>query len=243
MNNAQATGWNTRRTCRKCSHNLVLIGVYLTCEREHGNLTGWKWNELPKATKLPKKRFRIQGKDGLWERAPHSDCGRSTMTGQVFAACREYGAEYAVAMALIPYDPPPRRVPYVHGAKCSVSGCYRMAARGCRGMCRSCVTKARALVESGEASWDNIKMKPAAFRHNGRSYKALSGAITARRMAPEAAVKTRGVRGTCLVPGCDRKSEARGICRSCYNSAVLEIQKYRTSWSELENLGLAIKPM
>jgi hypothetical protein len=243
MNNAQATRWNTPKTCRSCGGPILLLGCYWACEREHGNLTGREWKNLPKAIKLPKRRFCIQGKDGLWKRLLHHD-GKSSAKGQVVAAYRGYGEEYAVAMTFITYTPLARRIPYVRGMRCHVFDCTRRAAQGCRGMCKACATKARALKKSGEAPRDDTKMKPATRRQNGRDHMALQCAITARRVANDftSSTKERGVGGVCSVPGCDRETLARALCKSCYNSATREIRDGRTTWDELEWLGLAVKP-
>ena len=139
---AQATGWHSRRTCRSCRRELRLVGNYWTCETEHGSMAGKTWARLPKATNLPKGRYRVPGKEGMWVRLlPH---GRMEAY-QIVAAVSEYGRKYATATILAPYVPPPVRVPYKRDAKCSTPDCRRKVSQGCRGMCKACVTKVRAV--------------------------------------------------------------------------------------------------
>jgi hypothetical protein len=44
-------------------------------------------------------------------------------------------------------------------------------------------------------------------------------------------------RPRCKVPHCERDSECRGLCRSCYQSAYLLVSAGVTSWDELEKRG------
>ena len=42
----------------------------------------------------------------------------------------------------------------------------------------------------------------------------------------------------CIIEGCDRKATARGLCHSCYLTALRLIQAGETSWELLEQAGL-----
>lgn len=49
---------------------------------------------------------------------------------------------------------------------------------------------------------------------------------------------------SCCVPDCPNSIEvagksSRGLCRSCYQKALACIRRGRTTWDELEKLGLA----
>lgn len=43
----------------------------------------------------------------------------------------------------------------------------------------------------------------------------------------------------CLTYDCEDEAVARGLCHSCYQSAVYRIRNKRTSWTELIAMGLA----
>lgn len=44
----------------------------------------------------------------------------------------------------------------------------------------------------------------------------------------------------CAVPTCERSILAsRGLCNSCYQSALKLVRENRTTWKQLESLGLA----
>ena len=43
----------------------------------------------------------------------------------------------------------------------------------------------------------------------------------------------------CLVPGCGREAKIRGLCGRCCTAARAQIKKGKTTWADLERLGLA----
>jgi hypothetical protein len=48
---------------------------------------------------------------------------------------------------------------------------------------------------------------------------------------------------TCLAEGCEKQVYARGLCPSCYHSCRRFVALGRTTWEELEEAGLARKPL
>ncbi|KKL82805.1 hypothetical protein LCGC14_1981110 [marine sediment metagenome] len=46
----------------------------------------------------------------------------------------------------------------------------------------------------------------------------------------------------CLIDGCDGVAKSRGLCPICYGAANASIRIGRTTWKELENMGLSYKP-
>ena len=46
----------------------------------------------------------------------------------------------------------------------------------------------------------------------------------------------------CLVPGCGREAKIRGLCGRCCTAARAQIKKGKTTWADLERLGLAAPP-
>ena len=46
----------------------------------------------------------------------------------------------------------------------------------------------------------------------------------------------------CILNKCDRPTCARGLCKSCYQTASVAVLAKVTSWEELSSLGLA-KPI
>lgn len=42
----------------------------------------------------------------------------------------------------------------------------------------------------------------------------------------------------CAIEGCDRKANTRGLCRSCYHTALRLVQAGETNWDDLEKAGL-----
>jgi len=44
----------------------------------------------------------------------------------------------------------------------------------------------------------------------------------------------------CLVRQCEGKAAVRGVCIRCYRSAERAVQKKKTTWEELEALGLVL---
>jgi len=45
----------------------------------------------------------------------------------------------------------------------------------------------------------------------------------------------------CMITGCDRKVETRGVCGTCYNAARKLVQDGQACWQDLETMGL-VKP-
>ena len=63
--------------------------------------------------------------------------------------------------------------------------------------------------------------------------------------AVEAAPVTENAKGeakVCLVPGCGREAKIRGLCGRCCTAARAQIKKGKTTWADLERLGLATPP-
>ena len=60
--------------------------------------------------------------------------------------------------------------------------------------------------------------------------------VQATEAAPQAEVKI------CLVPGCGREAKIRGLCGRCCTAARAQIKKGKTTWADLEKLGLAAPP-
>lgn len=50
------------------------------------------------------------------------------------------------------------------------------------------------------------------------------------------------VKPICLVPGCGREAKIRGLCGRCCTAARAQIKKGKTTWADLERLGLAAEP-
>jgi hypothetical protein len=46
----------------------------------------------------------------------------------------------------------------------------------------------------------------------------------------------------CVVPGCGREAKIRGLCGRCCTAARAQIKKGKTTWADLERLGLAVAP-
>ena len=46
----------------------------------------------------------------------------------------------------------------------------------------------------------------------------------------------------CLIPGCGREAKIRGLCGRCCTAARAQIKKGKTTWADLERLGLATAP-
>lgn len=46
----------------------------------------------------------------------------------------------------------------------------------------------------------------------------------------------------CILPGCDRPTEACGLCDPCYQLALKMIRSGKTTRAELEERGLILKP-
>ena len=54
-------------------------------------------------------------------------------------------------------------------------------------------------------------------------------------------IRTQIPKGLCLTSDCGRKTEARGVCKSCHTSASILVADRKTTWGELEDYGL-VKP-
>lgn len=42
----------------------------------------------------------------------------------------------------------------------------------------------------------------------------------------------------CVIEGCDRKASSRGLCHTCYITALRLVQAGETDWTALEKAGL-----
>lgn len=60
--------------------------------------------------------------------------------------------------------------------------------------------------------------------------------------AAEAAPNAESPKAVCVVPGCGREAKIRGLCGRCNTAARAQIKKGKTTWADLEQLGLAIPP-
>ena len=49
-------------------------------------------------------------------------------------------------------------------------------------------------------------------------------------------------RATCLTAGCNFDEQTRGLCGTCYGTALKLVRRGRTSWAILERLGLSKPP-
>lgn len=49
-------------------------------------------------------------------------------------------------------------------------------------------------------------------------------------------------RATCLIQGCEREAHTRGCCRSCYLTLRNRVAAGETTWKELEDCGLVLRP-
>lgn len=49
-------------------------------------------------------------------------------------------------------------------------------------------------------------------------------------------------KSTCMRDGCDRGVRARGLCGTHYNEAASHVARQKTTWVELEELGLVKAP-
>jgi len=45
---------------------------------------------------------------------------------------------------------------------------------------------------------------------------------------------------SCIIPGCGRKANSRGLCHQCYAAARRAVSLGATCWRELESAGLAL---
>lgn len=43
----------------------------------------------------------------------------------------------------------------------------------------------------------------------------------------------------CLIQGCGKRTQSRGLCSSHYQVAVISVRNGETTWIELERLGMA----
>jgi len=46
----------------------------------------------------------------------------------------------------------------------------------------------------------------------------------------------------CLVKGCKADAKSRGLCPGHYQSAGNQVEQGKTTWAELEKLGIAVPP-
>ena len=60
--------------------------------------------------------------------------------------------------------------------------------------------------------------------------------------APEAERPKAESKPICVVPGCGREAKIRGLCGRCCTAARAQIKKGKTTWADLERLGLATPP-
>lgn len=44
----------------------------------------------------------------------------------------------------------------------------------------------------------------------------------------------------CITPNCSKKRKWKGICPSCYGQAMRLIDEEKTTWEELEQMGLVL---
>jgi len=60
--------------------------------------------------------------------------------------------------------------------------------------------------------------------------------------APNSESPQADAKAACLVPGCGREAKIRGLCGRCSTAARAQIKKGKTTWADLEGLGLATPP-
>jgi len=46
----------------------------------------------------------------------------------------------------------------------------------------------------------------------------------------------------CITPNCGKDARWKGLCQTCYGAAKRLIEEGKTTWPELQDLGLAIIP-
>jgi len=51
----------------------------------------------------------------------------------------------------------------------------------------------------------------------------------------------RKIAARCLIEGCERDAKTRGLCKSCYQTACKAVKADKTTWEELESMGLVLK--
>jgi hypothetical protein len=60
--------------------------------------------------------------------------------------------------------------------------------------------------------------------------------------ADATAPKPKAKKPTCLVKGCGRESQIRGLCGRCCTAARKLIKEGKATWEQLESLGIAAPP-
>ncbi len=45
----------------------------------------------------------------------------------------------------------------------------------------------------------------------------------------------------CMIEGCDRDAQLRGLCRNCYAAARRRVQSGKTTWKALKDAGLCVE--
>ena len=80
-------------------------------------------------------------------------------------------------------------------------------------------------------------------RKNKNVTQVEDDAPTTEAQAAEAAPSAESAKAEskpiCLVPGCGREAKIRGLCARCGTAARAQIKKGKTTWADLERLGLA----
>jgi hypothetical protein len=126
--------------------------------------------------------------------------------------------------------------------KCLTIGCDRPALA--RGLCRKCYRRVVQRIATGECvSWDTFDsstimsaaIQPASY-YLDDSNKYRHG--RPRTKQKESTARKDREMGMCLV-GCGKQECSRGLCITCYQSAVREVKSGNTTWEELEREGLA----
>lgn len=57
---------------------------------------------------------------------------------------------------------------------------------------------------------------------------------------PAAEQRQQQQRAVCLIQDCERDAVTRGVCRSCYTTLYLRVEKGETTWAALEKAGLVL---
>ena len=127
------------------------------------------------------------------------------------------------------------------GGRCLVGDCIRDAFK--RGLCRACYGAAKSVTEYYPITWldiDLLGLASPATLPSGRYYGILGRSLAIGRILGKLPPDVKKPPYQCKIAGCSQNSMRRGLCSSCYSRARKCVKKLKTSWSELESLGLAV---
>ncbi len=72
--------------------------------------------------------------------------------------------------------------------------------------------------------------------------EVVNGEPAAPEVTPEVKVEAEKAKAVCLTPGCGREAHIRGLCNRCATGARKAIKDGKTTWEQLEAMGLAKPP-